>query len=234
MKKKPKASPSKSILSAGRIKKASITQFPTPLKNTPKKMNNEQKIEYIAKRFHEIMEVLGLDLSDDSLAKTPYRVAKMYVNEIFSGLDPSTFPPISFIEDRFQENDKSNIVFVKVNFNSFCEHHFVPMNGTAYIAYLPNKKLIGLSKIPRIVRFFARRPQVQERLTAQIADCLATLLETEDVAVSILSQHFCIIARGIEDENSHVITNLLRGKFDKDPTLRREFFEAINRQPSSN
>lgn len=227
---KKKSQKTSNDISPATLKKAAITQFPTPIKTPSQKIDESEKIEFIAERFREIMEVLGLDLTDDSLAKTPYRVAKMYVNEIFSGLDPSTFPPISFIEDRFQENDKSNIVFVKVNFNSFCEHHFVPMNGTAFVAYLPNKKLIGLSKIPRIVRFFARRPQVQERLTAQIADSLSTLLDTEHVAVSIMAQHFCIIARGIEDENSHVITNLLRGKFDKDHTLRREFFEAINRK----
>src|SRR5262249_24101403 len=160
-------------------------------------LSNEEKIAYIATRFREIMEVLGLDLSDASLSRTPERVAKMYVNEIFSGLDPSQFPSISFIDDDYKHAGRSNMIFMKVNFCSFCEHHFVPMIGTAHVAYVPFRKLIGLSKIPRLVRFFANRPQVQERLTAQIADSLAILLETEDVAVSLKAEHYCIKARGI-------------------------------------
>jgi len=230
MKKSNKSAKQKvSSLSQSTLKKAAVTNFPTPCKEKST-LSNEEKISIIADHFSEIMDVLGLDLKDDSLHRTPYRVAKMYVNEIFSGLDTNTFPPVSFIEDRFSHGENSNTVFVTVKFNSFCEHHFVPMNGTAYIAYRPNGKLIGLSKIPRIVRYFAKRPQVQERLTAQIADSLSTLLDTKDVAVSIVAQHFCIIARGIEDENSQVITNVLRGSFEKDGPLRREFFEAINRK----
>lgn len=208
---------------------AAVTNFPSPTVRPHPDLSNEQKIEYIAKRFREIMEVLGLDLTNDSLANTPQRVAKMYVNEIFSGLDEKNFPEISFFENASQPNQRSSIVFTKVNFNSFCEHHFVPMNGTAFVAYLPNDKLIGLSKIPRLVRYFARRPQLQERLTAQIADSLAILLETENVAVSIVAQHFCIIARGIEDAESRTITNVLRGDFDSNVDMRHEFFEAINR-----
>lgn len=209
----------------------SITNFPSPIR--PSLLSKEEKITYISERFEQIMEALGLDLSDDSLARTPQRIAKMYVNEIFSGLDEETFPEISFIKDHFEHEGKSNMVFVKVSFCSFCEHHFVPMNGTVYVAYMPNGKLIGLSKIPRIVRFFARRPQVQERLTAQIADSLSLLCETEDVAVSITAQHYCVIARGIEDESSHTITNCLRGDFETNDVLRREFFESINRNPKS-
>jgi len=209
---------------------ASETRFPSPIKHKHTHLSKEEKIDFIATRFRDILEVLGLDLEDDSLARTPQRIAKMYVNEIFSGLDPAAFPEISFFKDNFQHNGKSNMVLVKVNFCSFCEHHFVPMNGTAYVAYIPHEKLIGLSKIPRIVRYFARRPQVQERLSAQIADSMALLLNTEDVAVSITAQHFCVIARGIEDENSHTITNVLRGEFDTNPILRGEFFEGINRQ----
>lgn len=211
------------------IELAAITNFPSPIAKPHIEMSDEAKIEYIAVRFREIMEVLGLDLSNDSLARTPHRVAKMYVNEVFSGLDDKNFPRVSFIQDQFQHTEKSNMVFVKVKFNSFCEHHFVPMHGTAYVAYIPNGKLIGLSKIPRIVRFFASRPQVQERLNAQIADSLAILLNTQNVAVSLSAQHFCILARGIEDADSHTITNVLRGDFDTDATTRREFFEAINR-----
>ncbi len=212
------------------VAKAMITAYPTPLKTIGDGLSKEEKIEKIASHFKEIMETLGLDMSDVSLARTPYRVAKMYVNEIFSGLDGTTFPKISFIADEFQHDAHSNIVFLKVNFHSFCEHHFVPMNGIAYIAYLPNGKLIGLSKIPRLVRFFSKRPQVQERLTAQIADSLVKLLGTENVAVSLSAEHFCVMARGVENENSRAITNVLRGGFDSDVNLRREFFEAINRK----
>jgi GTP cyclohydrolase IA len=207
-----------------------ITHFPSPIVTERSTLSREEKIEYIAVRFKEIMEMLDLDLSDASLAKTPYRVAKMYVNEVFSGLDYNNFPTISHIDNDFKYETHNHIVFMRVNFNSFCEHHFVPMVGTAYVAYVPHEKVIGLSKIPRIVRYFSRRPQVQERLSAQIADCLVTVLESEDVAVSIAAEHYCILARGIEDEESHAITNVLRGKFESDIELRKEFFEAINRK----
>lgn len=203
-----------------------ITRFPSPIlaKTTPS--NDEEKIRNIAKHFKEIMMTLGLDLEDESLAKTPERVAKMFVKEVFSGLDPKNFPEISFFPDNFHHEHKAHMVFVRVSFVSFCEHHFIPFEGTAYVAYLPNEQLIGLSKIPRIVRFFAARPQVQERLTAQIADSLSLLLNTDNVAVSICSRHFCVIARGVEDCQSFAITNVLRGNFESDETLRTEFFEA--------
>jgi len=208
---------------------AAKTRYPSPILENQNNLTNDEKIEIIADRFKDIMEVLGLDLTDDSIARTPQRIAKMYVNEIFSGLDYNQFPEISFMEDRFQHKSKGNIVLVKVNFCSFCEHHFVPMNGYAHVAYIPNGKLIGLSKIPRLVRFFAKRPQIQERLNAQIADSLSIVLDTEDVAVSITAQHYCVIARGIEDEKGHTITNTLRGQFDTNQELRREFFEGVNR-----
>lgn len=211
------------------LERAISTRFPSPI-NPNATLSKEEKIHLIADRFREIMEILGLDLNDESLQQSPYRVAKMYVEEIFSGLDSATFPRVSFIEDKYQHNHRSNMVFVKVNFCSFCEHHFVPMDGTACIAYIPNGKLIGLSKIPRIVRFFARRPQIQERLTAQIADSLSLLLGTENVAASLCAQHHCIISRGIENENSHAITNVLRGEFDTNEALRKEFFDALNRE----
>lgn len=208
---------------------AAITNFPSPTSPSAIKVEAETKIAHIAHHFREIMIALGLDIEDESLARTPYRVAKMYVNEIFSGLEPSNFPEIRFVEDHYEHEGKSNMVFLKVNFNSFCEHHFVPMMGTAYVAYMPNKKLIGLSKIPRIVRYFAHRPQLQERLSAQIADCLSILLGTESVAVSLVAQHYCMIARGIEDTTSHALTNVFRGEFDSNDNLRKEFLEAINR-----
>lgn len=209
---------------------ASRTRFPSPILEPTNPLSKEEKIRLIADRFKEIMEILGLDLQDESLTRTPYRVAKMYVEEIFSGLDHAEFPRISFIDDKFGHQQRSNMVFVKVSFFSFCEHHFVPMNGEACIAYVPRGKLIGLSKIPRIVRYFARRPQVQERLSAQIADALSIVLETDDVAVSLSAQHYCMMARGIENESSHAITNVLRGEFDTNETLRKEFFDALNRE----
>lgn len=209
---------------------ASVTNFPSPILSNPSNLSENEKIDYIAVRMKEIMEVLNLDLSDESLTNTPYRIAKMYVKEIFSGLDYKQFPKVSFIKDQFHHEHQSHIVLVKVSFTSFCEHHFVPMNGTAYVAYLPKGKLIGLSKIPRIVRFFAKRPQVQERLTAQIADSISILLNTDDVAVSLTATHYCVVARGIEDGHSHTITNVLRGDFNDNEVIRKEFFEGINRR----
>lgn len=206
-----------------------VTRFPTPM-IPGSKLSREEKTDQIAHHFEKIMQILGLDLTDESLAKTPRRVAKMYVDEIFSGLDLNQFPLMSYIQDKYKLDGASNMVFMKVNFSSFCEHHFVPMIGTAFVAYVPNKKLIGLSKIPRLVRYFSRRPQVQERLTAQIADSLSLLLETDHVAVSIQAEHYCILARGIEDDETHAITSVLRGKFDTDPSLRTAFFEAVNRE----
>lgn len=228
MTKKTKQAPQP--ISTGKTPSASVTNFPSPLLKDKVEMSDEKKIEIIADRFRDIMEVLGLDLSDDSLARTPNRVAKMYVQEVFSGLNESNFPNISFFKDVFHHEHKANMVFIKVGFTSFCEHHFMPMMGFAYVAYLPGEKLIGLSKIPRLVRFFARRPQLQERLTAQIADSLAIILQTENVAVSVNARHYCVMARGIQDEHGHTITNVLRGEFGSNPELRQEFFEGINRE----
>ena len=205
-----------------------ITRFPSPVKKSPFS-TKEEKIAYIAERFGQIMEALGLDLDDPSLTRTPLRVAKMYVNEVFSGLDPETFPEVRYIDNAFSYPNGSNVVLVKAHFTSFCEHHFVPMTGFACVAYIPKKKVIGLSKISRIVRYFAKRPQVQERLSAQIADSLALLLETEDVAVSTSATHFCVMARGIEDQHAHTIANVLRGEFLSNESVKREFFEGINR-----
>lgn len=212
------------------------THYPSPIQESPVSLSDDEKIEIIAEKYKEILHVLGLDLSDDSLKRTPHRIARMYVKEIFSGLDHKNFPEVSFFENKFQpsKGENANIILVKVNFTSFCEHHFVPMRGYAYIAYVPHKKLIGLSKIPRIVRFFAKRPQVQERLAAQIVDSLAILLETENIAISIIAEHYCVIARGIENEHSNTVTNILRGNFQTHDSLRREFFESVKRQNDSN
>jgi GTP cyclohydrolase I len=225
-KKKPKPAP----YYLEHTQDAATTHFPSPIvKEIVEEKPDADKIALIADRFKDIMEILGLDISDPSLARTPHRVATMFVKEVFSGLDTRNFPSISFVKDQFHHKHHAHIVFLKVGFTSFCEHHFVPMTGTAYVAYKPKNKLIGLSKIPRMVRYFSRRPQLQERLTAQIADSLAILMDSSDVAVSISAVHFCVIARGVEDQCSNTITNVLRGEFDTNEGLRREFFEAINR-----
>jgi len=199
--------------------------LPTPMVRNG--LSNEQKIEKISEKFAEIMEILGLDLTDDSLKDTPRRVAKMYVNEIFSGLNPEHFPKMTVIENKMQYDQM--ICVSGVSTLSFCEHHFLTIDGMATIAYIPNKKVIGLSKINRIVQFFSRRPQVQERLTKQIADCLQYVLETEHVAVYIDAKHYCVIARGIEDTTSSTVTTEVRGHFRTKVQTREEFLHQCRR-----
>ncbi len=207
------------------MKKPFITSFPTPVK--PNSLSDVEKIQTIETHFRAIMETLGLDLDDPSLNTTPNRVARMYVQEIFSGLKPDAFPKISFFP--YDSKGNPSMILVKGSFTSFCEHHFVPMHGRAYVAYLPKDKIIGLSKISRIIRYFSKRPQVQERMTCQIADSLSLLLDLEDVAVSLVATHYCVIARGVEDDHSHTVTNSLHGAFQKDESLKKEFFDAIHR-----
>ncbi|OYZ15217.1 MAG: GTP cyclohydrolase I FolE [Bdellovibrio sp. 28-41-41] len=185
--------------------------------------SSEEKVEKIKDHFTEIMKILGLDLTDDSLKDTPKRVAKMYVNEIFKGLNTANFPKITTIENKMQYDQM--IAVKNIDLFSYCEHHFQTIQGNATIAYIPSKKVIGLSKINRIVDFFSRRPQVQERLTKQIADCLEYVLETPNVAVFINAKHFCVIARGIEDANSTTITTDLRGDFKTRAETRKEFLQ---------
>lgn len=179
------------------------------------------------------MILLGLDPLDKSLARTPERIAKMYVDEVFSGLDPSAFPDVSFFEDDFNYSEQSSTVFSRTGFTSFCEHHFVPFVGVACVAFIPNGKLIGLSKIPRIVRYYSKRPQLQERLTAQIADTMALLLGTEDVAVCVQAKHLCVLARGVEDRLSLTVTQTLRGAFGSEAGAREEFLENVRRAADS-
>lgn len=187
-------------------------------------MTRDEKKKRISEKMYEIMSILGLDLNDPSLAGTPNRIAKMYVDEVFSGLDPEQFPLLTFQE----EDIPGELVLVKnISFVSFCEHHFVPIVGKAHVGYFPNRKLVGLSKIPRIVHYLAKRPQVQERLTAQIADTLALHLETEDVAVSLQAIHFCMIARGVEECTTSMETHVLKGRFESDPSTRSEFFSRL-------
>lgn len=194
---------------------------PTPMIHNG--FTNEEKIERITQKFTEIMETLGLDLEDDSLKETPHRVAKMYVNEVFSGLDPKKFPKTTVIENKMHYDQM--IVVQNISCLSFCEHHFLPIDGFATVAYIPNNKVIGLSKINRIVQYFARRPQVQERLTKQIADCLQYILETEHIAVHINAKHYCVVMRGIEDTGSTTSTADLRGHFKMLQETREEFLQ---------
>lgn len=181
----------------------------------------KQKVAKIEKHFSAIMETLGLDLNDDSLMETPLRVAKMYCSEVFWGLDPENFPKCTAVENKMQYDEM--VVERGVTVMSNCEHHFVTIDGLATVAYLPNKKVLGLSKINRVVEYFSRRPQIQERLTSQIYHALSFILETEDVAVMIDAEHYCVKSRGVEDHNSDTVTSHLGGKFRNDPLVRAEF-----------
>jgi GTP cyclohydrolase IA len=182
------------------------------------------KILEIAKHFEEIMNIIGLDLSDDSLKGTPMRVAKMYIEEIFSGLNPKNKPDVTLFENKYGYNQM--LIEKDIQVNSFCEHHFVPIIGKAYVAYISNGYVIGLSKINRIVEYFCRRPQVQERLTEQIADELIKILHTDDVAVIIEAEHMCVAIRGIKDHGSSTITSSYHGKFLNDQ-VKNEFFTHV-------
>ena len=194
--------------------------YDTPIRSDAFDIPINEKKEIIAEHFRAIMETLGLDLDDDSLMGTPYRVAKMYVEEIFHGLDPNNKPKIALFENKYQYNEM--LVEKNITFYSNCEHHFVPIIGKAHIAYISSGKVIGLSKINRIVDYFARRPQVQERLTNQIGNELKDILGTEDVAVVIDAKHLCVSSRGIKDDTSSTITSFYSGKF-KSSSAKKEF-----------
>ena len=171
----------------------------------------------------DVVKTLGLDLADDSLAETPHRIAKMYVYEIFSGLDYSNFPSMSLIENKMKVDEMVKVS--DIDLTSTCEHHFITIDGSARVAYIPGEKIIGLSKINRLVRFFAQRPQVQERLTQQVLVALQTLLETENVAVSIEATHYCVKSRGVMDVNSKTSTTALGGVFKENIHTRAEFLK---------
>lgn len=203
------------------VRKILANVRPTPMIDTG--LESSQKIEKITEKFGEIMQILGLDLDDDSLRETPMRVAKMYVNEVFGGLDPKNFPKMTVIDNKMKYDQM--IVVQNISCRSFCEHHFLPIDGFATVAYIPNKKVIGLSKINRVVQYFGRRPQVQERLTKQIADCLQYILGTSHVAVHINAKHYCVIMRGIEDTTSTTSTSDLRGHFKTRQETREEFLQ---------
>lgn len=184
-------------------------------------LTRDEKYEKIKASMTDIAVTLGLDLSDDSLCETPHRISKMYVDEIFSGLDYNHFPKITVIDNKM---DVEEMVKVSdISFTSTCEHHFVTIDGTAKVAYIPNKKIIGLSKINRLVRFFGQRPQVQERFTKQVLVAMQTLLETDHVAVSVDATHYCVKARGVMDANSTTQTTALGGIFKTEHKTRAEF-----------
>ena len=190
---------------------------------------DDVKIATIAEHFRGILKTLGMDLTNDSIAKTPERMARMYVNEIFSGLKTENFPKITVIENQMEYDEM--VVVKDINVISVCEHHLSTICGSAHVAYIPNKRVVGLSKINRVVKYFCRRPQVQERLTKQIADCLEYVLETKDVAVIIDAKHYCVISRGVEDINSTTLTSDLRGAFKDDMRTRTEFMNHIQSKP---
>lgn len=190
-------------------------------------LDRKDKIQEIEKSFKYIMEVMGLDLNDDSLAETPNRVAKMYVNEIFWGLDYDAFPKCTTVQNKMKYNEM--VVERNVSVQSNCEHHFVVIDGTATVAYVPKDRVLGLSKINRIVEYFSRRPQIQERLTEQIFHALQFILDTEDVAVMIDAQHYCVKSRGVEDTGSSTVTSRLGGGFKTDPAARAEFLNIATK-----
>lgn len=187
----------------------------------PSEMNPDQKYNRIKGLLTEVVSTLGLDLTDDSLAETPHRIAKMYVHEIFSGLDYNNFPKISVIDNKMSVDEMVKVS--NIDLTSTCEHHFITIDGLAEVAYIPENKILGLSKINRIVRFFAQRPQVQERLTQQILVAIQTLVETENVAVTIKATHYCVKSRGVMDANSETSTTALGGIFKTNPQTRAEF-----------
>ena len=189
-----------------------FTGLETPMKKDAFKLTDEEKKSKISNLFEEIMDVMGLDLKDDSLKGTPDRVAKMYIDEIFSGLNPANKPKVALFDNKYQYNQM--LVEKEITFYSNCEHHFVPIIGRAHIAYISSGKVIGLSKLNRIVQYYAKRPQVQERLTNQIAEELKFILGTDDVAVIIDAKHLCVSSRGIKDDTSATVTAFYGGTFN--------------------
>ena len=200
------------------------TSLETPLREDAFAMSDELKIENIQHHFKEIMHILGLDLTDDSLKRTPHRVAKMYVKEVFNGLNPASKPDVKLFENKYHYNEM--LIEKDITLYSYCEHHFVPIIGKVHVAYISNGQVVGLSKINRLVNYYAKRPQVQERLTNQIADGLKEALQSEDVAVIIDAVHLCVASRGIKDTNSSTITASYSGRFQEEKT-KMEFINLI-------
>lgn len=202
-----------------------FTKLETPLREDAFDLDDEEKIEIIEKHFKEIMLTLGLDLLDESLRGTPHRVAKMYVKELFAGLNPENEPAMTLFTNDYHYNEM--LVEKNIQFYSNCEHHFVPIIGKVHIAYISSGKVIGLSKLHRVVNYFARRPQVQERLTMQIGNALKIALMTEDVAVLVDADHQCVSSRGVKDQSSSTITSFYGGVF-KNEDKRGEFLKVLS------
>jgi len=194
---------------------------------TEKILTSSEKINIIQDKFYDIMVTLGLDLTDDSLADTPKRVAKMFVNEIFWGLDYDAFPKCTTIQNKMGYNEM--LIERNINVQSNCEHHFVIIDGLATVGYIPKDVVLGLSKINRVVEYFSKRPQVQERLTEQVFHALEYILDTDNIAVVIDAQHYCVKSRGVEDTGSSTVTSKLGGAFKNDPTTRAEFMSIVNK-----
>jgi GTP cyclohydrolase IA len=200
------------------------TSLDTPLRSDAFDLSNEDKIVQIAEKFEDIMLLLGLDLKDDSLSGTPLRVAKMYVNDAFSGLNPLNKPKMNLFENKYEY--KEMLIEKNIKVHSHCEHHFVPIIGKCHVAYFPGDKVVGLSKLNRIVRHFAKRPQVQERLTRQIAEALMEGLQTEHVAIYLEADHMCVKTRGVEDDHSSTVTMAFHGNFNN-VDAKRSFLESF-------
>ncbi|QDJ12777.1 GTP cyclohydrolase I FolE [Mergibacter septicus] len=209
---------------AHKVKQALIAKgIETPV--IPVQQDVAQRKEKVELHMREVMKLIGLDLNDDSLEETPKRLAKMYLDEIFSGLDYRTFPKITLIENRMKVSEM--VLVNDVSLTSTCEHHFVTFDGSVAVAYYPKNWVIGLSKINRVVKFFASRPQVQERLTEQLLTAFQTLLETDDVAIYVKATHFCVKCRGVRDTNSYTVTSAFGGIFQQDRETRKEFLTMI-------
>ena len=189
-------------------------------------LERNQKIDIIETKFRDIMDALGMDLTDDSLVETPKRVAKMFVNETMWGLDFEAFPKCTTVQNKMGYDEM--VVERNINVQSNCEHHWVVIDGKATVAYIPKVKVLGLSKINRIVEYFCKRPQIQERLTEQIAHALQYVLDTDDIAVVVNAQHFCVKSRGIEDVGSSTVTSKLMGVFKSVPAVRAEFMQMVS------
>jgi GTP cyclohydrolase IA len=201
-----------------------MTSVETPMHADAFKLSDAEKMAKIEYHFREIMHTMGLDLTDDSLKGTPHRVAKMYIKEIFSGLNPANKPKVALFDNKYRYYDM--LVEKDITFYSNCEHHFVPIIGRAHVAYISSGRVIGLSKLNRIVQYFAKRPQVQERLTMQIAHELRDILGTDDVAVVIDAKHLCVSSRGVQDVNSSTVTAYYGGSF-KDDSKKNEFLKYL-------
>ena len=212
-------------MSEQKDKKHLFSEITTPVRTDANQMPDAEKMKQVEEKMKEVLHILGLDLTDDSLSGTPGRIAKMYVTEIFKGLNPDNMPKLSSFENKYKYGEM--LVEKDISVFSTCEHHFLPIIGKAHVAYISNGRVLGLSKINRIVDYFSRRPQVQERLTVQIVKAMQEALGTEDVACIVDAKHMCLVSRGIKDITSSTLTAEYAGKF-KDPEVRKEFLRYIN------